>query len=211
MAYAINRVLTVCLTAFLALGASVSAETTAKATFAGGCFWCVEAAFDKVEGVIETLSGFANGEVENPSYEQVTAGGTGHVEAVQLTYDPDRVSYERLLEVFWANVDPLDDGGQFCDRGPTYTTGIFYHTNTQNELAEQSRQRLTDRYDLASDIVTPIEPLEAFYLADDYHQNYHQDNTIRYKYYVWRCGRHDRLEALWGEAEGDRLSLFSAR
>jgi len=190
------------------LPGTVSAETTMKATFAGGCFWCVEEAFDKVEGVTETLSGYANGEVENPSYEQVTTGGTGHVESVQVTYNADAVTYETLLEVFWANVDPLDDGGQFCDRGPTYTTGIFYHSDAQQQAAGQSRQLLVEQFDLPSEVVTPIEPLYVFYPAEDYHQNYHVKNTIRYNYYVWSCGRHDRLEVLWGEAEGTRLTLF---
>jgi len=189
--------------------APVSAETMAKATFAGGCFWCVEEAFDKVEGVTETVSGYANGHVDNPSYKQVVRGGTGHVEALQVTYDRSRVSYERLLETFWANVDPLDDGGQFCDRGASYTTGIFHHNEVQRQLAEQSRQQLSERYDLPSSIVTPIEPLESFYPAEQYHQNYHQKNSVRYNYYVWRCGRHDRLEELWGDAEGDHLSLFT--
>ena len=211
MTNAIKWVLLVGLTAFLGVGASAWAETPARATFAGGCFWCVEEAFDQVEGVTETTSGYANGHVDNPSYQQVSAGGTGHVEALQLTYDPRRVSYEELLEVFWANVDPLDAGGQFCDRGASYTTGIFYHTEAQRDLAEQSRQRLADQYDLAAGIVTPIEPLDAFFPAENYHQNYHQKNPIRYQYYVWRCGRHDRLEALWGEAEGKRLSLFPDR
>ena len=211
MTNVIKRGLLACFAAFLGAGASAWAETPATATFAGGCFWCVEQAFDQVEGVTETTSGYANGHVANPSYKQVSAGGTGHVEALQLTYDAGRVSYEDLLEVFWANVDPLDAGGQFCDRGASYTTGIFYHTESQRDVAEHSRQRLSDQYDLASPIVTPIEPLDAFFPAEEYHQNYHQKNPIRYNYYVWRCGRHDRLEALWGDAEGKRLALFPDR
>lgn len=202
-------ILFVTLATALAPGFSAG-TTTAKATFAGGCFWCMEEAFDSVEGVVETISGFANGHVEDPSYEQVTKGGTGHVEAVQITYDQDRVDYRHLLEVYWANIDPLDDGGQFCDRGPSYKSGIFYHNERQQRLARESKQRLADRYDLAGDIVTPIEPLENFYAAQDYHQNYHQKNGIRYSFYVWNCGRHDRLEELWGEAEGERLQLFPA-
>lgn len=192
---------------FLLSGNSFAASN-AQATFAGGCFWCVEEAFDHVEGVTETVSGYANGHVENPTYEQVTGGGTGHYEAVQVTYDPDQVSYRHLLEVFWANVDPLDDGGQFCDRGPSYRTGIFFHNQQQQEQAEESRQRLASRYDLDGEIVTPIEPLSSFYPAEDYHQNYHEENSIRYKFYVWNCGRHQRLEELWGEAEGKQLELF---
>lgn len=208
MTEAIKTVLAIWVTATLAWATPLSAETIAKATFAGGCFWCMEEAFDQVEGVTETVSGYANGHVENPSYREVTAGGTGHVEALRVTFDRSRVSYEDLLETFWANVDPLDDGGQFCDRGPSYTTGIFYHTEAQRRLAEQSRQRLAEQYELGSEIVTPIEPLESFYPAEEYHQDYHRKNTVRYNYYVWRCGRHDRLEALWGEAEGKRLPLF---
>lgn len=195
----------------LSTAPSAFAETQAKATFAGGCFWCVEEAFDEVEGVTETVSGYANGHVENPSYEEVSAGGTGHVEAVQVTYNPEQVDYRHLLEVFWANVDPVDDGGQFCDRGSSYVTGIFYHNERQQQLAQESRQRLAKRYDLGEEIVTPIEPLKNFYPAEDYHQNYHQENGIRYNFYVWRCGRHERLEELWGEAEGEQLDLFSAQ
>lgn len=196
------------LTLLGALGSSAWAET-AKATFAGGCFWCVEAAFDSVEGVTGTVSGYANGELENPSYDQVSAGGTGHYEALQVTYDTDQVSYKDLLEVYWANVDPLDDGGQFCDRGPTYETAVFYHTDAQKTLAEESRRLLRQGYDLASDIVTPIEPIKVFYPAEPYHQNYHQKNNLRYSFYVWKCGRHARLEELWGDQEGHRLDLFS--
>lgn len=189
------------------LGSPAWAET-AKATFAGGCFWCVEAAYDGVEGVTETVSGYANGHLEDPSYSQVSAGGTGHYEAVQVSYDTTQVSYEDLLEVYWANVDPLDDGGQFCDRGASYKTAIFYHTGEQQQLAVESRRLLSERYELASDIVTPIEPIEAFYPAEPYHQNYHQENSLRYNFYVWKCGRHDRLQELWGDQEGKRLMLF---
>ncbi len=201
-----SRILMMLLSVSL-FGPAAWAES-AKATFAGGCFWCVEAAFDSVEGVSDTVSGYANGHLENPSYSQVSAGGTGHYEAVQVTYDTTQVAYEDLLEVYWANVDPLDDGGQFCDRGASYKTAIFYHTQEQQELAVASRQRLSERYELASEVVTPIEPIEAFYPAEPYHQNYHQENSLRYNFYVWKCGRHDRLEVLWGDQEGKRLTLF---
>lgn len=186
-------------------------EHEVTATFAGGCFWCMEEAFDSVEGVTETTSGYANGHVKNPSYEDVTGGGTGHVEAVQITYDPDRVDYRQILEVYWANVDPLDDGGQFCDRGPSYQTGLFHHNEHQRQLALESKRRLAEGYDLGDDIVTPIEPLETFYPAEEYHQDYHRKNTIRYTFYVWNCGRHDRLEELWGDSEGKQLELFDSQ
>lgn len=193
----------------LLAGPLAQAETQVQeATFAGGCFWCMEKAYDQVEGVTRTVSGYANGHVEDPSYEEVTGGGTGHVEAVQITYDPERVSYRQLMEVYWANVDPLDDGGQFCDRGPSYRTGVFYHNDRQRDIAETSKQRLAQRYELDGDIVTPIEPLESFYPAEEYHQNYHVKNSIRYEFYVWNCGRHDRLRELWGEAEAKQLKLF---
>lgn len=190
--------------------AGIQAQEERTATFAGGCFWCMEKAYDQVKGVTETISGYANGHVENPSYEEVTGGGTGHVEAVQITYNPEQVGYRHLMEVYWANVDPLDDGGQFCDRGPSYRTGVFYHNERQREIAETSRQRLAQRYELEGEIVTPIEPLESFYPAEDYHQNYHINNSLRYDFYVWNCGRHDRLRELWGEAEAEHLDLFDS-
>lgn len=192
----------------LAMGAS--AEQQAQATFAGGCFWCVEKAFDEVEGVTDTRSGYANGHVEDPSYEQVSAGGTGHYEAVRVTYDSDRVGYRRLLEVYWANIDPLDDGGQFCDRGASYRSAIFYHDDRQRQLAQTSRQRLAERYE-PGEIATSVEPLESFYEAEDYHQDYYRKNPLSYRFYVWNCGRHNRLETLWGEAAAERLELFASR
>lgn len=171
---------------------------TALATFAGGCFWCVEEAFDKVEGVIQTVSGFTGGHVENPSYEQVVRGDTGHAEVVQVTYDPSIVTYDVLLNTFWRNIDPLDAGGQFCDRGDSYRSAIFYHDERQRQLAEQSKDELEEAGVLPGEIVTEIVEVGRFYPADEYHQDYYKKNGLRYNFYKFTCGRSDRLEELWG-------------
>lgn len=171
-------------------------DTLHVATFAGGCFWCVEEAFDEVDGVARTISGYTGGHLEDPTYEQVTAGGTGHYEAVLVVYDPAVVSYERLLEVFWRNVDPTDDGGQFCDRGPSYRTAIWYRTEEQRRLAESTRAEIERAK--GWDVVTPIRAAVPFYEAEGYHQNYHRRNPIRYRIYKWNCGRQQRLDELWG-------------
>ena len=167
------------------------------AVFAGGCFWCMEPPFDELSGVLSTVSGYAGGHVSNPTYEQVTAGGTGHREAIQIVYDTTRIGYDELLEVFWRNVDPLDDGGQFCDRGFSYTTAIFVRDDGKAEKAEVSKDRIQERFDRP--VVTPVVRDFEFYPAEDYHQNYYQEHSIRYKFYRWSCGRDDRLEELWGE------------
>jgi methionine-S-sulfoxide reductase len=172
----------------------------ALATFAGGCFWCMEPPYDKLEGVLATTSGYTGGDKVDPSYQEVSAGGTGHAEAVQVTYDPAKVSYERLLEVFWRNVDPLDAGGQFCDRGSQYRTAIFVHDEEQRRLAEASKQALESSGRFQQPIVTEIVAAGAFYPAEDYHQDYYEKNPIRYKFYRWNCGRDQRLAQLWGEA-----------
>lgn len=188
--------------AWLATGAAAgtaNGKELATATFAAGCFWCVEEAFDKVEGVAETTSGFTGGEVADPSYEQVSTGATGHTEAVRVRYDPTVSDYQTLLDTFWRNVDPTDAGGQFCDRGSQYRSGIFVHDERQRELAEASKRELRNDPDAPSPIVTPIEEAGSFYAAEDYHQNYYQKNPLRYRFYKLRCGRADRLEALWGE------------
>jgi peptide methionine sulfoxide reductase msrA/msrB len=173
--------------------------TLAHATFAGGCFWCMEAPFDKVPGVVSTTSGYAGGRVKNPTYEQVSAGGTGHAEALQVAYDPARVSYERLVEVFWRNVDPTDRGGQFCDRGSQYRSAIFYEGEAQKRVAEESRRALEASGRLGKPIVTEIVRLEAFYPAEDYHQDFYKKSPVRYTTYRAGCGRDRRLEELWGE------------
>jgi len=169
----------------------------AKAVFAGGCFWCVEQAFDEVEGVVETTSGFTGGHLVDPTYEEVTTGRTGHYEAVEVTYDPKVVSYEELLGVFWHNVDPTDAGGQFCDRGPSYRTAIFVRDDAQRARAEASKRGLERARDF--ELVTPILAAGPFYPAEEYHQDYHRKNPVRYKFYKWNCGRPARLEALWGQ------------
>jgi peptide-methionine (S)-S-oxide reductase len=179
--------------------ATSAKDGRAVATFAGGCFWCMEPPYDKLDGVLATISGYTGGTTADPTYEEVSQGGTGHVEVVQVTYDPAKVTYEKLLEVFWRNVDPLDAGGQFCDRGDQYRTGIFVHDEEQRRLAEESRQALEDGQRLdGQPIVTEIEEADAFYPAEDYHQDYYEKNPVRYKFYRWNCGRDQRLAELWG-------------
>ena len=170
------------------------------AVFAGGCFWCMEPPYDKVEGVVSTISGYAGGHVPNPSYEQVTAGGTGHRESVQVVYDSEEVTYEELLEIYWRNVDPLDDGGQFCDRGFSYTTAIFARDEEQARLARESKEKIQERF--SRTVVTPVVRDASFYPAEEYHQDYYQEHSIRYRFYRWNCGRDARLEELWGEEAG---------
>lgn len=175
---------------------AASAQQREKAIFAGGCFWCVESDFDTVPGVVATVSGYTGGKTENPTYRQVTAGGTGHYEAVEITYDPARVGYEALLDAFWRSVDPTDGGGQFCDRGQSYETAVFVMNEKERSLAEASRnaaQKLLDR-----PIVTPILAAAPFYAAEDYHQDYYKKNPIRYRYYRWGCGRNNRVKEIWG-------------
>ena len=182
----------------LSLSAGAHAEPKlAKATFAGGCFWCMEPPFDELEGVVSTTSGYTGGRVANPSYEQVSYGGTGHLEAVEVLYDPAKISYERLLEVFWRNVDPTDGKGQFCDRGEQYTTAIFFHDEEQRRIAEESKRKLADSGRLKKPIATGIRPATPFYAAEDYHQDYYKKNPFRYKFYRSRCGRDRVLEKLW--------------
>jgi peptide-methionine (S)-S-oxide reductase len=172
----------------------------AKATFAGGCFWCMQPPFDKLDGVVSTTAGYTGGHTVNPTYHEVSAGGTGHAEAVQITYDPKKVSYEKLLDVFWHNVDPTDAGGQFCDRGDQYRSEIFYYDEEQKKLAEASKAALEKSKPFKEPIVTKIVAATAFYPAEDYHQEYYKKNPLRYKLYRYGCGRDKRLEQLWGQA-----------
>ena len=151
----------------------------ARATFAGGCFWCMEPPFDKLEGVVSTTSGYTGGRLENPTYKQVSSGGTGHIESIQILYDPDKVSYEKLLDVFWRNVDPTDPAGQFCDRGSQYQTAIFYHTDEQRELAFRSKRELNESGRLPKAVVTPIRAGTRFYPAEEYHQDYYKKNPLK--------------------------------
>jgi len=179
----------------------VSQQDFEKATFAGGCFWCMEPPFDKLDGVVSTISGYTGGTEKNPTYEQVSSGKSGHLEAIQVTYDPARVSYAQLLEVFWRNVDPTQDTGQFVDIGSQYRTAIFYHNEEQRRLALESRNRLQESRKFAKPIVTEIRPAMEFYKAEDYHQDYYLNNPIRYKYYRWGSGRDQFLEETWGKKE----------
>lgn len=185
------------LLALFAISVPTFAEETA--IFAGGCFWCMEKPFDQVDGVSKTISGYIDGQTKNPTYRQVSSGSTGHTEAVEITYNPDKVSYEQLLEIFWRNIDPLDARGQFCDKGSQYRSGIYTLSDAQNNAAIASRDTLNNSGKLGSKIVTEIKPASTFYAAEDYHQNYYQVNPVRYKYYRWNCGRDQRLEELWGE------------
>ncbi len=178
--------------------AAPKAPATAKATFAGGCFWCVEDAFDTVPGVVATVSGYIGGQTKNPTYEQVSGGRTGHAEAVQVEYDPARVSYEKLVDVFWHNIDPTQKDAQFCDHGSQYRSAIFYHNEDQRRIAEASRTALAKNKPFKGEIVTQIVKADAFYPAEDYHQDYHLKNPVRYKFYKSGCGREARLQELWG-------------
>lgn len=185
----------------LALGSVTASQAAdeAIAIFAGGCFWCVESDFDRVPGVLRTTSGYTGGEVADPNYKQVTAGGTGHREAVEIAYDPAKVSYETLLDVFWHSVDPTDGGGQFCDRGHSYSTAIYATSEEQLKQANASKQTIDASGVLPKPIVTEIVAAGPFYPAEDYHQDFYTRNPVRYKVYRYGCGRDARLEELWGE------------
>ncbi len=172
----------------------------AVAIFAGGCFWCVEADFDKVDGVVSTISGYTGGNVANPTYQQVSAGGTGHAEAVKITYDPAKVSYEKLLETFWHNIDPLAKDRQFCDSGRQYRAAIFYANENEKRLAEASKKAVEAQ--LKAKVTTEIVAAGPFYPAEDYHQDYYLKNPAKYKFYRWNCGRDQRLEQIWGKKTG---------
>jgi peptide-methionine (S)-S-oxide reductase len=175
-------------------------DKTATAIFAGGCFWCVEADFDKVAGVLSTTSGYIGGSVKNPTYTQVSAGGTGHAEAVKVVYDPAKVTYAKLLDVYWHNVDPLAKDKQFCDSGDQYRTAIFYTDDEQKKLAEETKQQVAAKF-APRTVYTQIVQAGPFYDAEDYHQDYYKKNEARYKFYRWNCGRDQRLEQLWGKKE----------
>jgi peptide-methionine (S)-S-oxide reductase len=169
-----------------------------QAIFAGGCFWCMEKPFDELPGVLKTISGYTGGVVKNPSYEQVSSGTTGHFEAIQIIYDPAKVSYEKLLDVFWHNIDPTDDKGQFCDKGNQYRSAIFYQGD-QQRLAEQSKALLEKSKPFREPVLTLMLPAAAFFPAKEYHQDYYQKNPLRYRYYRFSCGRDQRLESVWGQ------------
>jgi peptide-methionine (S)-S-oxide reductase len=190
--------------ALVAVSASTSFSTEkkhprlAKATFAGGCFWCMEHPFDELPGVVSVTVGYSGGTRKNPTYEEVSAGGTGHAEAVQLLFDPAQISYDQLLDVFWRNIDPTAKDRQFCDIGHQYRSAIFYHDETQQRLALQSKQALEKSKPFPQPIVTEIVPATEFYPAEEYHQHYYKKNPLRYGYYRSSCGRDRRLRELWG-------------
>ncbi|GIK85623.1 MAG: peptide-methionine (S)-S-oxide reductase MsrA [Burkholderiales bacterium] len=188
----------------LPLFAQAPAPQRAVATFAGGCFWCMEPPYDKLDGVLSTTSGYMGGFKRYPTYEEVSRGVTGHTEVVQVAYDPAKVSYEKLLEVFWRNIDPTVKDRQFCDSGTQYRTAIFVHTPEQRKAAEASKAALEKSKPFRDPIVTPVQDAGEFWPAEDYHQDYYQKNPVRYAYYRNGCGRDARLKQLWGEAAGGK-------
>ena len=189
----------------LAAGPQVYAEqqptatsgTAAKAYFAGGCFWCMEEAFEKLDGVLDVVSGYMGGSVKNPSYEQVSAGQTGHAESVEIRYDPAKVTYTQLLEAFWRNVDPITPNAQFCDHGNQYRAAIFYQGEDERRAAEDSKRAIEQSKRFSTPIVTQLTAASEFYPAEEYHQDFYKKNPIRYKYYKFTCRRSQRLESLW--------------
>ena len=202
-----NVLLALCASLLLAATAAnaqtakpAAGAATAKAIFAGGCFWCMEHPFDVLPGVVSTTSGYIGGQKKNPTYEEVSSGRTGHTEAVQVVYDPKKVTYEKLLDVFWHNIDPTVKDQQFCDHGSQYRSGIFYVDDEQKRLAEASKAALDRNKPFSAAIVTEITRASEFYPAEDYHQDFYLKNPLRYKYYRSGCGRDARLKQLWGKA-----------
>jgi peptide-methionine (S)-S-oxide reductase len=182
--------------------AAPAAISTEKAIFAGGCFWCMEAPFDKLPGVLSVTPGYSGGQVKNPTYDQVSAGGTGHAEAVQIVFDPSKTSYSKLLDIYWHNIDPTVKDRQFCDVGSQYRSAIFYHDEEQRRVALQSKAALEKNKPFKGPVVTEITPAGEFYPAEEYHQHYYRKNPLRYSYYRSGCGRDRRLKELWGSAAG---------
>ena len=182
-----------------------------KATFAGGCFWCIEAPFDKVEGVKEAVSGYTGGKEKNPTYSQVSSGHTGHLESVEITFDPEVVSYKELVEMFWMQFDPTDAGGSFNDRGPQYTSAVFYHDETQREIAEASKKALEESGRFDKKIVTPIRKAEVFYPAEDSHQNYYKNNSAHYQRYRKGSGRDAFIKNIWDDKMSDKKTNRSSK
>lgn len=179
----------------------VESGEPAKAYFAGGCFWCMEEAFEKVDGVIAAVSGYMGGTVQNPSYEEVSSGRTGHAESIEVLYDPSKVTYNQLLEAFWRNVDPITPTAQFCDHGTQYRAAIFYQNDQEKRFAEESKQAIEQSKRFTQPIVTQIVMASQFYTAEDYHQDFYKKNPIRYKFYKYNCGRAQRLDELWGKSK----------
>ncbi len=197
----LSQPLTLCVIATACLAStSLHAQSNAEATFAGGWFWCMEPPYDKQPGVSATISGYMGGELENPTYEQISHGGTGHVEVVQIAYDDSQIGYDQLLEIFWRNIAPFAVDRQFCDSGDQYRSAIFYHNDEQRELAEASKAEMEARFE--QPIATEIAPASEFWAAEEYHQDYYEKNPLRYRFYRLSCGRDDRLEEVWGEEAG---------
>lgn len=181
---------------------TAAAQNLEKATFAGGCFWCMESPFDQLPGVVSVTVGYTGGHLKNPNYKQVSAGGTGHAESIDILYDPQKIGYAKLLDVFWHNIDPTVRDQQFCDVGNQYRTAIFYHTDEQRRVAERSKSDLQKNKPFKEPVVTEIVAAGTFYPAEDYHQHYYKKNPIRYRYYRFSCGRDQRLKELWGSTAG---------
>lgn len=194
------RILAILLTIMVTTMANANAKTEI-ATFAGGCFWCVESDFEKINGVISVTSGYTGGKEINPTYEDVSAGITGHVESVEIVFDPSKVAYRELVNKFWRSIDPTTKNRQFCDVGEQYRTEIFYHNEEQKQIAESTKTEIEDAKILPAPIVTAITQASAFYPAEEYHQDYYKKNPIRYKYYRYSCGRDQRVKELWGSSE----------
>lgn len=182
--------------------AADSGDKLAKATFAGGCFWCMQPAFDKVPGVVSTVVGYTGGDKQKPTYEEVSAGGTGHAESIEITYDPLKISYRKLLDIFWHNIDPTTRDREFCDAGHQYRSAIFFHDAEQEREAKESKAALDESKPFKDPIVTEIVPATKFWPAEDYHQKYYLKNPVRYRFYRYNCGRDKRLRELWGAASG---------
>ena len=184
------------------------AKNLEKATFAGGCFWCMEPPFEKLDGVVDVISGYTGGDKEAPTYEEVSSGATGHLEAIQIIYDPAKITYEKLLDVFWKQIDPTDAGGSFVDRGSQYKSAIFYHNDEQRRLAETSKEKLEKSGSFNKPIATEIVKFKTFYQAEEYHQDYYKKNPLRYKYYRAGSGRDQFIEKVWKEKEGKYKKPF---
>ncbi|WP_224984315.1 peptide-methionine (S)-S-oxide reductase MsrA [Geomonas agri] len=197
-----RAIVTAALLLILAVAGSSPAAQLQKATFAGGCFWCMEHPFDELPGVVSVTSGYTGGHTKNPTYEEVSAGGTGHAESVQILYDPTKIGYDKLLNRYWHNIDPTVKDRQFCDVGHQYRSAIFYHNEEQRRLALQSKQALEKNKQLKSPIQTEIVAATEFYPAEEYHQHYYKKNPLRYSYYRLSCGRDHRLKELWGDKAG---------
>jgi peptide-methionine (S)-S-oxide reductase len=178
---------------------AASEATLGKAYFAGGCFWCMEEAFEKIEGVLSATSGYMGGTVANPSYEDVSSGRTGHAESIEVVYDPAKVSYQKLLDAFWRNVDPITPNAQFCDHGSQYRSAIFFQTDEEKRASDTSKQAIEQSKRFTEPIVTQIVMASRFYSAEEYHQDFYKKNPVRYKFYKYSCGRAQRLEELWGK------------